>query len=1041
MQNSFNSIITKLAAYINKVYLIELGRGLVLFLAFNGFLFIGMAMLMSVVHLSAQTRTAWMGFYALVLVMGLGYWIVWPMAKRMGWMKRMSFMQAAYRIHANNAVLGEKLINALELNQVSQDDGSFVSAALDQIQKDIRVFDLVEFVRWKEIRRAAYYGFGVLAVFVILLVSGSADNLKEGTKRMMAFQTEFLPKDHVAFEFDYEKEIEQGQDYQLVVHTTSAYAVEDVQVFVNGVSYVGQSIGLNKFEVVVRNVQRDLTFYAQSGQYRSEVNDVVMRYSPLINSIRTVITPPGYTDLDKIVTDGENAWRIPENSDIQLVIEAQHVQGVSLGWNDSLVVLEQGSSESYMYAEEALKESREWSVLSADRKIGSMEVEIIEDQLPRLEVELIKDSANVNSYVLMGKVSDDYGFHSLTAVINNSVMHRLPLNSKREQGFYFPLEGYDKNIKVYMEVRDNDKPNGFKRVRSQELEVIFLSEEEINQGLRNQNAMNRESLSEQMKDLNKLDRSEEKSSWERKEELEREKEKWESIQEEHKRMKENWEKQQDDEQKDEISERLDETEKDLQELLEKIEELQKKIDPNEEEMRAVELNMETVQMELERSLELMREEYLKQLLDESIETLKDLESEQDSLANSNEDSVEEQEQLKEKAEDLSDMLEEMNELKEEMEKDAGSEKEDVKEAQEEMEKASEKMNQGKKNDANENQEKAKEKLSQARQKLEEEQSMMMGGSAESMEDLSVLLNNVVRLSVKEEVLIKELRVIDTDHPAYQGKMIEQAKLRDESKVIRDSLHALMKRVPEIENVVLKEMETMTRYFEQSNENLKNNKKDVAVGEMQYVMLASNNLALMLDQSLENMQSNMSQQSSGDQSCDKPGQSKPGMKGLKKMQVELQKDMQNAQKEKGKAEGKGSPGGKRELAKMMARQELIRMQLEKMEGEENGGSDGNAKLLKELEELMKENERDLAEGNLDEEFMNRQKEIENKMLESEKAEKEREMDDKREAVTNRDEYEMKRRKALEEYLKEKYKSLEGLQLDNVDLSDFYNEKLN
>ena len=107
----------------------------------------------------------------------------------------------------------------------------------------------------------------------------------------------------------------------------------------------------------------------------------------------------------------------------------------------------------------------------------------------------------------------------------------------------------------------------------------------------------------------------------------------------------------------------------------------------------------------------------------------------------------------------------------------------------------------------------------------------------------------------------------------------------------------------------------------------------ALGKQQYVMTAVNNLALLLAESLNQMQQkSMSIKSSGKsgKSCPMPGQGKPSMKSMRQMQEQLNQQMENMKKsmEKGKSEqGKmGKSGTSEQYARMAAEQEALRRQL-------------------------------------------------------------------------------------------------------------------
>jgi type III secretory pathway component EscV len=210
------------------------------------------------------------------------------------------------------------------------------------------------------------------------------------------------------------------------------------------------------------------------------------------------------------------------------------------------------------------------------------------------------------------------------------------------------------------------------------------------------------------------------------------------------------------------------------------------------------------------------------------------------------------------------------------------------------------------------------------------------------------------------------------------------------------------------------------------------------------MTAVNNLALMLSESLRQMQQQQMQkkgQSSSNGSCNKPGGEGEKMKSIRKLQEQLNKQLQQMK------DGTGKPSqGKKEsrqmsekLARMAAQQEAIRKQLQEVGEETQNQGTGMDKKIKEMMQQMDQTETDLVK-NISRETLMRQQEILTRLLESEKAIQQREMDEKRESNEGNDNFYNNPSKFFE-YHKLKEKETEMIRTVPPKLKPFYKGKVN
>ena len=326
--------------------------------------------------------------------------------------------------------------------------------------------------------------------------------------------------------------------------------------------------------------------------------------------------------------------------------------------------------------------------------------------------------------------------------------------------------------------------------------------------------------------------------------------------------------------------------------------------------------------------------------------------------------------------------------------------------------------------------------------------MEMEQAAEDMQAIRQLLENIVTLSFDEEKLMAAVKAVNINTPKFVELMKEQQRIRENSKMVEDSLYAIAKRQESIKSFITKEIKNINKFLDKSIADLEDRNVVKAVANQQFVMTGYNNLALMLSEALQQMQMEQSekdQQQSGQpkmcMKCKKPGK---GMPSISKMQQQL-KDKMNQVSEMMKREGakpgeKGEKGSSmsKEFAEMAQMQQQIRKELERIAKEEGkDGKNGNAGNLAETIKQMEETEKNLVNKQLTAEMLKRQQDILNKLLEAENAQRQREQQPERESNTAK-EMERKLPPSLEEYLKAKQSEVDYYKTVPPSLKPYYKQ---
>jgi len=484
-----------------------------------------------------------------------------------------------------------------------------------------------------------------------------------------------------------------------------------------------------------------------------------------------------------------------------------------------------------------------------------------------------------------------------------------------------------------------------------------------------------------------------------------------------------------------------------------MEELNK--DEIQKQLEKMDLTNEDMEKELDRALEQFKQLEWEQKMEKTIDKLEKLAEDQQKLSEESEKKDSKSEELKEKQEalnkefeDLKKELDDLEKMNEELEtpNEMPDTEQQEKEVGDEQKKSSEELSKSKKSSASKSQKSAAQKMQEMAQQMDMAmQSNEQEQQQEDMEALRALLENIITLSFDQEELMAGFKTIDSKDPQYNKLGQTQRKLKDDSKMVEDSLFALSKRVPQVSAAVNREINLVNENMGKAIQAIPERRTPEITTSQQYVMTSFNNLALMLDEALKQMQQQQSQGKPGSGSCNKPGGTgkKPSAGDMKKMQEGLSKQLEKMKKEgKNKGENKGSSGQQmsQQLAEMAAKQAAIRKAVEEKAAELNQDGSGNGNELKQIAKEMEELQKDIVNNQITEESIRRQRDIEIRLLKAEEAERIRDQDNERKSNEAQD-FPTSNPMKYADYIRRKEQETELLKTVPPTLKPYYKEKVN
>lgn len=1102
MQDGYHILIEKLNRFIRKYYLNQMLRGLIWFTAVFALFFLLVTLFEYYSWSGPDVRTGLFYAYLAINLFILARLVVIPLLRLLRVGKVMKEEEAARIVGKHFPEVKDKLLNTIQLKKMSEAGGTLalLEAGIEQKTRDLHPVPFVRAIDLRHNRKYLRYALPPLVLILILLLS-SPSTITEPSRRLIHHRVEYArPLPFTLNILNSSLEAVQQEDFILMVRTEGAELPASLQVLVGGSVLAFQKSAASTFTYTFNNLQQDLSFSILAEGYTFGPYTLRVMPKPIIINYELGLDYPAYTGKKDEIFENTGDFVVPEGTVVKWKVATRDTRSLNFRLNERNITLEAGSSNTFTHTEK-LRESLQYSISVENEFLTnpdtlSYAITVIPDLYPTAIFEEFRDSVYDKRLYFQGQISDDYGFSDLTfnyEFLNHFDSAKLegkvyrdpvafsPAVTKQMVFHYFDLGtlgiGPGDEIAYYFEVWDNDGVNGAKSSRSHRMVFRAPTLDEITEQTEATNSEMKDEmediieearrLQKQIEKLNKQMINKENLSWQDKEQIrnlmqqqEQLHQRMELLQEKNARKnsrEEEYKKQNDDilQKQMELQRLFDEVMTD--EMKKMYEEIQKLLDELKKEdvnemLEKMEMSASDIEQELDRNLELFKQLEFDKKLTETIEKLQQMAKEQQDLSEKTGDKDADEEKLQEEQEALNQAFEKLREDMDDIEKmneelenkhplqDTDKEENSI---QQEMENSLEQMKDGQMKKAGQSQKKAGDDMQKlAEMMLNMQMQMYAESNAEDIRVLREILENLLVISFDQEDLIEELGGINYTDPRYQDLIQKQHEIKENMKLVEDSLYALSKRQTAIEPFVNKEVDNINKNIEDANQRLEDRRKGDAAASQQYVMTSVNNLALLLSEALQKMQQMQNMNMPSNASCDNPGQGSPSSmpQKMSEMQKSLNQQLQQMKNGQQGRDGQPKPSMSEQFARMAAEQEAIRRQMQQyLEELKKQGETGDAGLNQLMEE-MEETELDLVNKRLTEETLKRQEEIMTRLLKHEKAMREREKEERRESTEAKNQ-DYSNPNDFSEYKKILLKEVELLKTVPPDLKPFYKRKVN
>lgn len=1054
----------KIHQFLKQFYLNKLYRGIVYLILILLSVFILFSLFEYFSYSNTAIRTVlFFSFIALSLATLIGYIII-PVTKIFGLGKQLTQEEIAHIIGQHFEEIDDKLLNLFEL-QKQMDNGDYQSydllaAAIDTKIESLKPFSFIQAIPFEKTKKFARFALIPILLFVLLFAL-KKELFIEPTQRIVHYSTEFeKPAPYSIFVTNRNMRAFQHDDFTVQIKVEGDEVPDELFIKYKNRSYKCHKISNTEYDYVFSNIQQNVDFQLFTDEFSSVTYTVEVLPKPVTIGYEMQLHYPAYLNKPDEVLENIGNATVPEGTRIEWKFFTKN--------SDNLIFIVDGetktitSDNDQFVFQKVARNSFSYALFNKNSYFTSRDtisdnITVIKDLYPEIVVMSQQDSAYSERYYFKGNIKDDYGFSKLQFVYDlydaeghltkqNQVVNIAVQNHVTLQDFYyyFDANSFDlkpgEKINYYFKIYDNDGVNGPKAAKSTTATYRVKTLDEINEDLDKSEKevmsdfSNLVSESAQlMKDIEKLQKQmmqEKELSWQDKKKLEQLMNQYQDLKDAINKLQNQQknnqaiESQYKDVQEDilkkqqELQKRMEDVLSDeMKQMMDKLQQMMNqsvKKDDVQKQVQKLKNNTEDINKTLDQQLQLYKQLEVEKKLNEAVQNLRNLSEELDKNAKNTENKSISKDQVQQKQKQIQEQYNEVKKdiqelLKMNKELEEPTKFKDTQELQQQidnqLQQSSQNLDKNNRSKSSDNQKKAAEDMDRLADQMEQDfNESELESVSEDIETLRQILDNLVKISFSQESIMTSTQKVASRSSKASDLMLEQFQVKNNMAHIADSLNALARRQMSVKPFIQTEVSKIEDYLSTTQTEMNDRRMANAAKNQQFALTSMNNLALMLNESLQEMQKKKEEckskcNKSGNGSCSKPGgKGKSKKTSARELQQQLNRQMEALKKSMEKDGQQGQTGQQQQMsekfAKMAAQQEAIRKMLEDYNNEmksENGVGD---KSLEQLINDMKKTEKELVNRTLTQQTIQRQQSITTRLLKSERADIEKEKDEER-----------------------------------------------
>jgi hypothetical protein len=1044
MNSEYNLLVKRINSFIDNYYKNLSINGLILFLLLMLIIIISISLFELFGFFSSSVRLFLLLFAIFSIILIFGFSVFIPILRLLNLSKRLTHRKAAIILQKNFPEIHDQLINLLELKKIENNSYSIdlLIASIEQKTANLKTLNFNQAIDKNDFRRLLKY-FVIIFLLSIILVFIKPEILTKGANHIIHYKV-LYQKDY-GFIINVDTSnfiIERGRDLQLDIFLEGERFPNELFVNYGGNVYLTKRIKHDHFQFIFKKVNQSFTFRIGNSYFKSNDYSIKTYNSPLVKSYSVNIEFPEYVNKENVSLTNFSDLLVPKGSLLDFKFVCDGVDTVFF-INDTLKNSFFRNGNEFVYRLKATNNEKFTCAIKnsycSKEFLQNCKINVIPDFFPEIEIQEKNSGEENNLIYFKGFIKDDYGFTNLYFVsyeIGEKDSVAIEINKNINiQEFYFQNQFQTKpeikknEISYYFIVYDNDQNVGPKFTKSNTFRYIVPSLSEISELKQKksdelfrkleESSFLAKDIKNDIFELKKKMLDNNLSNWEKVKtisSIEEKKQTLENLLNEIvnvNREKLNFNSSSENEELLEKQKLVDQLLKELMDdemkkLLDEISNMKNELDREQFDKlgKDITLKMDDLEKEVDKNLELLKRMKISDDVSKVSENLKYLADRQKELSE-REDTISidtltsenevQKNFFKKINEQYNNALEENKNLKK---------PENLNPFNEEFQNTENGLNENQQNLNDNKREKFKESSKQSAMRMDdlaqkiknmlEQNSQDQEG--ENADAIRQILDNLMELSFEQEKIIDTYSSLDNNSPVFNKYLVEEKQLFENFEIIRDSLYQLSKRTAYLGNNISNTAFGIDDNIIKSVEFLNDRNKYRALQLQRNVFKLTNDLILLLSESLKNMENMSGGEGSSKQKSkkQKPSKGEQSLSEMRKSQEDLKNQMKQMLEQMKSAKAGGIDQKLKEgLAKSIMMSEVYQKMLNELMNNSSNGKE-TTKKLEEIKKLMEENKNDIFKSKLSNKTLDRQQNIITRLLDAENAEREREKDERRES---------------------------------------------
>jgi hypothetical protein len=1063
----YNEILKKLEALVKKEYILGATLGVQSAMIISLSLFVSFAFIEMLFYTSSTVRSV-MFFIFLVISFGLfGYLFILPLLRSFNIFRKTNYYNIAGSVGNAFPSVKDDLLNAMQLITIKNNNYSsrLIDAAFSNAYKRTETIRFESIVSFDKAKRLSLFTAGVVLVSFIILFFNPA--LNAASIRLLNFDQEYLPpqKYHL-FVSPGNHELTKGDDIAITVEVKGEYngsvslaVKDDDKPEYEFYELKQDSLSLYTFQR--KAIRNSFSYYAAAGEIESEKFHINIVDPPVIKALNVVMTPPAYSKLPEIVqSDNGNVTGLIGSSVRIKVSSTKELHKSELFFTDSstiqLNVSGNDATGSFRISKEA-----DYKILLTDLYGNQNQfpitysVKTLYDAYPAIDlVHPGKDLelGNDNRVGILVKVADDYGFTKLM-LMYKIISNKRDTSSAQFKGIEIPFNKNDKEAEVnyiwnltsfspsaadhftyYLEIFDNDNISGPKSAKTPQFNIRVPSLDElIAKADKTQNEAQKD-LNETLKQADELKKEleqiaqdlkkdQKEISWQEKEKIEKAMEKFQELQQNVEKVNEQLKDMQQELQENnllsektlekymELQKLMDEmSSDDLKNAFKKMEEALKNLIRKEiqEAVQNMKMDEEAFQKSIERTMNLLKRVQIEQKVEElKKQSEKMVEAQEKLQKETSEKNLSNQEEREELAEKQDQMTKDLEKLQKNMEQLAEKMKELKDMPSEKMENIAEEFEKQQNQQLSEDAEKQlkmnqKQQAQKNQQQLKENMkktNQMMSQMQQEMQQMNQMETFADMMRMMDNLLTlsrqqEELRKESEDLFNNSSSMLQNSNKQNN---LQRNLDNVMKQMGELAQKTFAITPEMGKALGEAKMEMNKSMQALQSRNGSYAASSQGEAMKSLNEAASLMKSQMDAMMQG-------GGQGGGMMSLMQQLGQMQQQQMGlnnmTQQLQQQGQGQMSPEQQGQLQRLAQQQELIRKSAEQLnkEARQSGKSKTLPANLDNINKQMQEVINDMRSEKLNDNLIQKQERILSRLLDAQRSINERDFEKQRESNT-------------------------------------------